>query len=811
MQGRCKQEARSHACQGWFCAESVTFPQLPDGLTSQNQPFRLLLCCLLSSVGFAWILSDLLLFIDDIRQAIIVYITSSSSPPPKQSFGKSTRGCVCTEFLIMKRRIIEIDPSCFVTAKHVFVLVLLLCLSSTCLVFSFTPTIKQSPVVSRPPVSASSRHRKTLGHFSTAQESEPQFAALNKGQPITIQVGDVSQARKAWKKRRRRDSPLLIPCTLIGIDRVSLLRFSIMHLLHAFGRKLSSELQVLPGDVHGEDPLIGDGVALPVSSLAKLYKQHLYGDLNTHAHSLNYNNTSSLLQGLFDSTFEDEYGIQLIYLDTNTNKDTRDPEPYITSTLSYRPARKVAQESIFLQFISSSSSSSSSHEVHMSSSSSHNNMQDRMVHTGYTTLVNTSSTWNDKVPVLLSAALKMSQVDADARRIQGMVLEAFVLSFDVKGDNEAPLLTCAMTLPNSLVRDQMKRRYHIRHILSSRQRIQDEYSSLQSQLARTTDVNNRDRDIKFDLIQTGNKQTILDIGDLHVGDGPFKATVMRILSPRKNTDRKSRHYTAFVDLGVRRKRGKKNGGGRARVFGLLVDDADISEQDSYDDDDDEKEEEEVDEMEEDLSALFSVDDDGNLVSMDDSTITSTFIDDSEIGFEDDDSNGFSSLENMSSLERLEYIGKMFEQTVPSPIDQRPEFQVGDEIDVYIKAVFLQSGRFMVTQDSNIKNTKYNRFKKQKEADKRLSRLTTKVSMSSITENIGEECIGRIKAKSKSGLGFYVEPENAEGGKLTAGLANPVYTDWETLSQGTRVRIRLEGIDEERGQLSYSLLGPVDDV
>jgi hypothetical protein len=698
----------------------------------------------------------------------------------------------------MKRRII-IDPSCFVTVKRLFVLVLLLCLSSTCLVFSFTPTIKQSPVFSG--------HL----HFSTAQESEPQFAALNKGQPITIQVGDVSQARKAWKKRRRRDSPLLIPCTLIGIDRVSLLRFSIMHLLHAFGRKLSSELQVLPGDVHGEDPLIGDGVALPVSSLAKLYKQHLYGDLNTHAHSLNYNNTSSLLQGLFDSTFEDEYGIQLIYLDTNTNKDTRDPEPYITSTLSYRPARKVAQESIFLQFISSSSSSSSSHEVHMSSSSSHNNMQDRMVHTGYTTLVNTSSTWNDKVPVLLSAALKMSQVDADARRIQeGMILEAFVLSFDVKGDNEAPLLTCAMSLPNSLVRDQMKRRYHIRHILSSRQRIQDEYSSLQSQLARTTDVNNRDRDIKFDLIQTGNKLTILDIGDLHVGDGPFKATVMRIFSPRKNTDRKSRDAAAFVDLGVSRKRGKKNGGGRARVFGLLVDDADISEQDSYDDDD--EKEEEVDEMEEDLSALFSVDDDGNLVSMDDSTITSAFIDDSEIGLEDDDSNGFSSLENMSSLERLEYIGKMFEQTVPSPIlDQRPEFQVGDEIDVYIKAVFLQSGRFMVTQDSNIKNTKYNRIKKQKEADKRLSRLTTKVSMSSITENIGEECIGRIKAKSKSGLGFYVEPENAEGGKLTAGLANPVYTDWETLSQGTRVRIRLEGIDEERGQLSYSLLGPVDDV
>ena len=638
---------------------------------------------------------------------------------------------------------------------------------------------------------------------------DPEFASLCKGQMISIQVGDISQARKAWKKRRRRDSPLLIPCTILGLDRLSLLRCSIIHLVHAFGKNIHSDFA---------------GVSLSISSLNKLYMQHFYGDLNIHAQALNHESILSLVQHFFNSSSslgdEDEYGMRLINLNQESN--TTDPSdtsvPYLASTLSYRPARKLAQESIYLQFVASSSS-------------------DMMTHTGYTALVNTSTPWiTKKDPILLSAALKVSQVDADARHIQeGMILDSvFVVSFDLKGDNEAPLLTCAINLPNSLVRDQMKRRYHVRNILSLRQKNHYDnhsWSSSSSSLSSSSQLlqvmgkgafsNTHDRDIKFDIVRMDNKYTILDICDLQVGDGPFKATVLRIIHKTKN--RKSPEYaSALVDLGVSRKRGKNNGGGRARVFGLLVDgpgDVDIdrefppcdevTEEEEHYFENDNEQIEISDVMEEDLTTLFSVDDEGNLVSLDGSSMmTDSDMNESETLSDEDDYDDFPALQNMNSLERLEYIGKKFQSTVPfQTLDKSTGIQVGDEIDVFIKAIFLQSGRFMVTQDSNVKNTTYNKVKKLKEAEKRLNRLNSKVSLSKIANHIGEECIARIKAKSKSGLGFYVVPENYQGGALIAGLATLNDTDVPGLQQGARVRIRLNAIDEKRGQLSYSLLGP----
>jgi hypothetical protein len=62
-----------------------------------------------------------------------------------------------------------------------------------------------------------------------------QYAALAPGAVVQIQVGDVSQARKAWKKRRRTGSPLLVPCSVLTVDRQAMVRWNLIYLLDKFG------------------------------------------------------------------------------------------------------------------------------------------------------------------------------------------------------------------------------------------------------------------------------------------------------------------------------------------------------------------------------------------------------------------------------------------------------------------------------------------------------------------------------------------------------------------------------------------------
>ena len=46
-------------------------------------------------------------------------------------------------------------------------------------------------------------------------------AFLLSGQRLFVQVGDVSNSRKAWKKRQRNVSPILAPCSILGVDRAN--------------------------------------------------------------------------------------------------------------------------------------------------------------------------------------------------------------------------------------------------------------------------------------------------------------------------------------------------------------------------------------------------------------------------------------------------------------------------------------------------------------------------------------------------------------------------------------------------------------
>jgi hypothetical protein len=256
---------------------------------------------------------------------------------------------------------------------------------------------------------------------------------------------------------------------------------------------------------------------------------------------------------------------------------------------------------------------------------------------------------------------------------------------------------------------------------------------------------------------------------LRVGDGPYVGTVVAV---------SDRSGAAFVDMGVGRKRGKKYGGGGGGVVGVLgmlrFEDIVV---DGGDDDDD--------------------DDDGDDDDMADDAIDVS--DDDDI---DDDGDFYNVVE------------------------------AGDEVQVYIKAVSTQSGRFMVTLDPCVGEKKARDRKRERQAEKRKERLLSKRAIGrdddggndnhgdddddDIRSLVGNVYDGVVKAKSKTGNWYYVQPTGGGEGVggaaiLPVGIANfSTQSEWGEInnvsySVGDHVRVRLDGIDERRGQLALTLM------
>jgi len=312
---------------------------------------------------------------------------------------------------------------------------------------------------------------------------------------------------------------------------------------------------------------------------------------------------------------------------------------------------------------------------------------------------------------------------------------------------------------------------------------------------------------------------------------------------------------AFVDLGVERKRGKRFGGGTAKVLGMLrLDDVlggggnglesggdgvFVDEEDGIDswfggeendEDDDEDEvynimdlltiDEEGEEVVDDITDLFSVDGDGNISMPESSSDASDVVFESDGYSDDDDDEDEDMFAGIEAEERLKIIQNILKKEETSATDEDSSSKdsaaflcVGSEIDVYIRGVFPQSGRFMVTLDSSIKGRKVKELKREQEASKRLTRLAGKdkgagggEGLSQILDNVGMECNGTVKAKSNKGDWYYVQPDaddDVGGLKFPVGVAQGELN--EVLSPGDRVRVRLDGIDESRGQLAMTLL------
>ena len=435
-------------------------------------------------------------------------------------------------------------------------------------------------------------------------------------------------------------------------------------------------------------------------------------------------------------------------------------------------------------------------------------------HTGVTR-IKTESTF-ECLP--LSAALRVSQRAVDNGIIsEGTIHNVQVFAFDPLGDGGSPLLKLSMNTER-----RMSKNKRIVEIVDAR------------------------------MIQR-------NLTDLTVGAGPFKGKVTRV---------SHKAMAAFIDIGVGRsvKQGQMtkvlgmlrfddlnkidDKDNMAYALELDLDDDDELEEEinvienalnsmQYDDEDtmeleDEKindftesmvddlfatsdhtEEEENDdsafvesEEEEDITHLISLKDGimsytdpetGELVSL-----GSLVDNDDDMDLEGDDDDDEASLSGLSPEERLQTLGEWIdgEETEADAV-KRKHVKVGDELNVYIQAVSKQSGRFMLTARPIVQNMK--EVKRETELDKKLSRLIARMGgdIANIEALYGTECDGVIKATSKTGNWLYVEPQFQDLPVGVAQVADGISID--SLSQGDSVRIRLEGLDESRGQLAMTVI------
>mmetsp|Transcript_22479 Transcript_22479/g.54376 ORF Transcript_22479/g.54376 Transcript_22479/m.54376 type:complete len:569 (-) Transcript_22479:89-1795(-) len=333
-----------------------------------------------------------------------------------------------------------------------------------------------------------------------------ELALLLPGQTLRIQIGDISASRKAWKKRRRNASPILIPCSVLGMNREWMVRWNVMTLLHMVGEESSAA---------------GGAVGATAGKIGRAYRQRLGGHLLNHATTLGYDSVESLLQALFDERIQAEYGI-------STFVEPQHGNLMLTTALTRRQARNFSSSAGMVQFRPETAQDGYQLEGN-----------DKMIHTGMATLRLSSSI--GKQPKFtqepLGAALRVSPYDEAAQRYQpGDELNAFVYSYDVQGDNESPLLVLTADDPRG----------------------KGVALGGTGTFGSSTRVFKR-RNIKGgDLVEDASIER--DLNELSAGAGPLEATVVAV---------SSHSSAAFVDCGVGRKRGKKYGGGVTKVLGML--------------------------------------------------------------------------------------------------------------------------------------------------------------------------------------------------------------------------------------------------
>jgi hypothetical protein len=623
--------------------------------------------------------------------------------------------------------------------------------------------------------------RKDDSNKATDTAAVVQYAALPPGTVVQIQVGDVGLARKAWKKRRRSGSPLLLPCSVLNVDRASTVRWNLIYLLEKFGRPSAT---AAAGGTKG-------GVQLSLPQLTKRYRSHLKTSLAKQASALGFEDVPSLVRALFNERVQKSYGIDLLVGEGEEN----DGEVTLQAPVSRLRAQKRANRSPVLQVADDL-------------------CEDTLKHTGVVrTRRSEKSTDKEESTNLyqlqpLSAALRVNQrEDVEVGNIQtGSMHTAVVFDYDATGDAGAPLITLTL---NSSPRDRLK------------------FVSDASQK---------------DIIHHPKYM----LHDLSFGDGPMKGKVVRFIKGG-----------ALVDCGIGRRAGASPDAKAIRVLGVLKfteafvedsmselnDDTDSFESDDSMEDwdeilslddliesdldesanadsdmdlsgllefDDVEEDEEV----EDITHMFTTEADGSLTYTDPDTgvvehISAESLADDEnedvvdvfdalnYGEEGDDDD-----EEDGPVLLSEPAKGTFERTRDSPVRSK-RLHIGDEIKVYVRSIAKQSNQIFFTMRSSVSQKKPKEIKAESNKDKKLNRLLKQVGgMRRIRELEGREMDGIVRAISHAGDWLYVEPQEES---LPVGVAFGDKSAIEGISQGDGVRIRLEGIDEARGQLALRFL------
>jgi len=728
---------------------------------------------------------------------------------------------------------------------------------------------------------------------SQIQKSSPlEYAALRPGTVVQVHVGDLSLARKAWKKRRRTGSPLLVPCSVLNVDRRSAVRWNLIFLLEKFGRAGKGNK---------------GGIVMSLKDLALSYRTYLKSSLGRQADALGFNSTQDMLRELFNIKIQESYGVFLEekeekreYINDDGDIITSNTTMlYLTAPINRRKSQQRSANAAMLQFrpprdgdydgISAAGTAigaSVDQDVHVDDIGT-------LTHTGW---IRALKEEESSAPITgeeqklqreysnfpLSACLRVSQKDdIDTGRVQeGKILPAVVFDFDKIGDGGSPLLTLSLNAASG-----------------GRQRLKIK------------------PDRRYKVLKQKPKYKF---NELSVGDGPYRAKVIKMIGNKQK---------ALVDVDVGRKLSSA-GGNTVQVLGTLrykdsveleedniatesypfvefddEDDDDIEdlisasldELDALDDDDDDEEEDVADELlslrkgsfepgtfeegevEEDISDQYTVDENGHLVFNDPETGETTMVGDIEEDEEDPDDNddqeedinvgdddvisnedtanlfsrnddgsityndpetgetlvaseGDDEYEDMMMMKSLIEddltSGSDEQEVIPSISESEPKvkkdstladevsnrkpklrskrLQVGEYIEVYVSNVSKQSNQFRVTTNPLVKGQKAKDIKKEAGTKKKLDRLKKSVggNLNRIYALKGTECEGIVKAASKTGDWVYVQPELED---LPVGIGALGNGDLRDLSAGDSVRVRISGIDEERGQLSMEVI------
>lgn len=494
-----------------------------------------------------------------------------------------------------------------------------------------------------------------------------------------------------------------------------------------------------------------------------------------------------MIKALLNKKIQDSYGVRLV---------EKDDELLLKAPISRHKAHKRTSKTPVLQF-------------RLPRESDHGDSE-TLTHTGFLRSRKENSDDKSYHFLPLSAALRVTQKDdVDTGRVEeGSIHPAVVFDYDIMGDGGSPLLTLSLNPRGT--RDTLK--------------------------------------MKPDRRFTPIDQPRCTLNQLSAGEGPFRAKIVQLLPGR-----------ALVDMDVGRKVSTE---GMVKVFGTLrfqdsvefasdssVDDsstmaydfeddgddddseaiiaASLDDLDNLDDDDDDEELEDddrddvVDELlslratssfeegtfedgeeEEDISDQFQVNADGSLSFSDAGTGQTEILeiadDEEEEVLESRKANGF----QKASRPVLAKKGKSDDDSSGKRLVSK-RLRVGAYVNVYIRNVSKQSGQFAVTTNPLVQGRKAKDLKKESGTNKKLQRLKKSLggSLNHIFDLEGEECEGTVKATSKTGDWMYVQP-------ALSGLPVGIATLSEELGDvvaGDSVRVRIIGVDEERGQLALKVL------